>query len=213
MDFIGLLENYSFRLWLAQSITVFFLVSGVFLLLAGLGLMLKSAATLDFFGRMNRWVSLRRVSKPLEVQRDISPAVQKYRYALGAVFFAGGGFALIGLLTQFERGAFITLLNLNYFHPTYAAWFADALRWVLITGNVLAVVAGVMLVFSPDKLMALEARGSVWYSERKAARGADTMHFTLDAWVGAHPRPAGAIIALFALGLIGAFALLLPGIW
>lgn len=213
MDFVSMMGSYSVRLWLAQSATVFFLIAGVFLLLIGVGLLMNSAGTLRAFGAMNRWVSLRRATKPLEVQRDIQPAVRKYRYVLGAVFFAGGGFALIGLLTQYDHRAVITLFNLDYFHPVYATWLADALRWMLLAGNVLAMAAGVMLVFFPDALMALEARGGAWYSERQAVRGADTMRFTLDVWVAEQPRAAGAIITLFALALIGTFALLLPGIW
>lgn len=213
MELLNMMESQSVRLWLAQSIVVFFLVGGIFLLAVGVGLIANSAGTLRFFGSLNRWISMRRASKPLEIPRDTRPAVQKYRYWLAAIFVAGGVFAIVGLVTRFNSSAVITLFNLQYLRPDFAAWLVDSLRWILIVGNLTAIVAGAMLAFFPDVLAAFETRGSRWYSERQAARGADTMHLTLDSWVAAYPRAAGAIIACFALGLIGAFGLMLPGMW
>lgn len=209
-----MMGSQTVRLWLAQSTVIFFLVCGIFLLVVGMSLIVNSAGALRLFGSLNRWVSMRRATKALEIPRDTRPAVQKYRYVLAAVFVAGGVFAIIGLVTQFNTAAVITLLHLDYFHPTYAAWLADGARWILIVGNLAAIVAGILLAFFPDTLRAIEARGGDWYSERKMARGADTVHVTsLDTWVAAYPRPAGVIITVFALGLIGAFGLLLPGLW
>ncbi len=213
MELLNMMESQSVRLWLAQSIVVFFLIGGIFLLAVGVGLIVNSAGALRFFGSMNRWVSMRRASKPLEIPRDTRPVVQKYRYWLAVIFVAGGVFAIIGLVTQFNSGAVITLFSLQYLRPGFAAWLIDSFRWVLIVGNLTAIVAGIMLAFFPDTLTALEARGSHWYSERQAARGADTMHLTLDSWVAAYPRATGVIIAFYALALIGAFGLMLPGIW
>ncbi len=215
MEMLNLMvASQTVRVWLAQSIVIFFLIGGVFLLLVGVGLILNGAGSLRFFGGMNRWVSMRRATRALEIPRDTRPAVQKFRYLLAVIFIAGGAYAIYGLLTWFNTTAVIELLHLNYFHPVYAAWLADVVRWTLIVGNATAIAAGIMLAFFPAALVALEARGSNWYSERKVARGADTMHVTsLDTWVAAYPRPAGVIIILFALGLIGAFALMLPGLW
>lgn len=215
MEMLNLMvASQTVRVWLAQSMVIFFLIGGVFLLAVGLGLMINGAGSLRFFGSMNRWVSMRRATRSLEIPRDTRPTVQKFRYWLAAIFIAGGAYAIYGLLTWFNTAAVIALLNLNYFHPVYAAWLADALRWILIVGNVTAIVAGIMLAFFPAALVALEARGSSWFSERQAVRGADTMRVTsLDSWVAAYPRPAGVIIILFALSLIGAFGLMLPGLW
>lgn len=213
MELLNMLESHSVRLWLAQSIVVFFLVGGIFLLAAGVGLIVNSAGALRFFGSMNRWVSMRRASRSLEIPRDTRPAVQKYRYWLAAVFVVGGVFAIVGLATRFNSGAVITLFNLQYLRPNFAAWLVDSLRWILFAGNLTAIVAGIMLAFFPVVLAAMEVRGSRWYSERQAVRGVDTMHFILDSWVVAYPRAAGATIACFALGLIGAFGLMLPGMW
>ncbi len=213
MEFLNVLQHQSVQLWLAQSIAIFFLFGGFFLLAVGIGLIANGAGTQRFLGGMNRWVSMRRATRSLEVPRDTRPMVQKYRYWLAAVFVAGGVFAIVGLLTRFDAATVITLLKLNFLRADFAGWLVDSFRWLLVAGNLLAIAAGIMLAFFPNALLALEARGSGWVSERQAVRGADAMHNTLDTWVSAHSRVAGAIIVLFALGLIGAFGLMLPGMW
>ena len=65
---------------------LFFLLGGVALLAVGVSLIVNSAGALRFFGSMNRWVSMRRMSRPLEIPRDTRQAVQKYRHVLAAIF-------------------------------------------------------------------------------------------------------------------------------
>lgn len=213
MEFLNLMGSQNVKLWLAQSTVIFFLIGGLALLAVGISLLVNSAAALRFFGNMNRWVSMRSASKPLEIPRDTRQAVQQYRYWLAAVFVAGGVFAVFSLLTQFKAAAVVTLLGLESLRPAVAGWLVDSLRWLLIAGNLAAVVAGIMLAFFPAAVVALEARGSHWYSERKVTKGADDMNTRLDAWVAVHPRAAGGVIVVFALALIGAFALILPKVW
>jgi hypothetical protein len=212
MDPATLLANIAFRDWVALFLIVLFLVAGFAILGAGLGLMFNSAATLQFFSRMNRWVSTRRTLRPIEIPRDSGQAVQKYRRWLGAVFIAGGIFAIYGLTMQFSTRAAIALLGLDIFRPAVASWLVESARWILIVGNAAGIVVGIMLAFFPQALVALEARGGRWYSERALAKDREKMNLTLDNWVERYPRAAGCVIAFFALVLIGAFGLLLLAI-
>lgn len=214
MDLLNVMDHQSVRLWLAQSIAIFFLIGGFVLLGVGIGLIVNSAASLQLFGRMNQWVSLRRVTRPMEIPRDTRQAVLKYRHWLAAIFIAGGAFATYGLILQYDAAAAISLFQLGWLRPDFAGWVVDSARLLLIIGNLLAIVAGAMLIFFPNVLESIEAAGSTWFSERKASHGADTMRrLKLDDWVSTYPRPAGATIIFFALILIGAFGLLLPGLW
>ena len=209
MDLLGSLE---FRDWLARFLTVLFLVGGFALLVVGLSLIFNTTGTLRFFSRMNRWVSTRRALRPIEIPRDTGQAVQKHRRWLGAIFIAGGTFAVYGLATQYDERAAIVLLGLDIFRPGFASWVVESARWVLIVGNAAGIVVGVALVFFPAAVVDLEARGARWYSERGIARERDKMNLALDNWVERFPRAAGCIITFFALVLIGAFGLLLPAI-
>ena len=213
MELLNSLGNPALRLWLAQAATVFFLISGVAVLAAGMMLLVNSAGALRFFGSMNRWVSVRRMTKPLEVSRDTRSAVQKYRFWLAAFCIASGLFALSGLITRYDAKAIIVVFGLDDLRPVVAVWLVDSARWLLLIGNLAVVTVGVMLAFFPGALAALESRGSDWYSERKVAKGMDTMTLRLDDWVASYPRAAGAIITVFGLALIGAFAMIMPVVW
>lgn len=213
MEWMNSFSHSAVQLWLAQSTVVFFLVSGVVLLAIGVGLIVNSAGALRLFGSMNRWVSFRRATRPLEIPRDTRQAVQKYRYPLAAFCVASGAFAIYGLLMHYDVRAIVRVMGLQSMHPAFVGWLLDSARWMLIVGNAVAVAVGVMLAFFPGALVALEARGSTWFSERKMLKDADAMRFRLDGWVSANPRLAGGIIAVFALGLLGAFGMLMPLVW
>ena len=213
MEWLNMLGSHAVRLWLAQAAVIFFLVSGAALLVFGLSLIINSRVALRFIGRMNQWVSFRVATRSIEVPRDTRSMVLKYRYVFAAVFVAGGVFVLYGLLTQFNTRAAITLLGLQVINPHAADWLAESLRWALVLGNALAVVAGIMLAFFPAHVSALEALGGKWISSRQAIKGANDMHTKLDGWVAAHPRESGGAIVLVALVMIGFFGMMVSKVW
>lgn len=213
MEFLNMMGHPVVRLWLAQAMVVFFLVCGVTLLAFGVSLIVNSAGALRLIAGMNRWVSMRAATKPLEVRRDTQHVVQKYRYAFAAVFVFGGAYAIYGLLTQFSADAIIRLLGLNVFRRAAALWLADSLHWLLIVGNLFAIIAGVMLALFPGHVAALEARAGRWVSVRRMTKGADNMNIKLDSWVAVYPRAIGTIIVMIALLLIGTFGMMVPRVW
>ena len=204
-------NNYAFRQWVAQALTVFILVGGLVGVVVGLSLIVNNERTLRFFGTMNRWVSMRRATRPLEIPRDTSRAVQKHRRWLAAAFIAGGAFTTFMLATKFDANAAKQLLNLTALHPSIASWIVESYRWILIVGNLIAVLVGIVLAFFPAALAALEAGGGRWFSERRLFKGADTQNLSLDKWVAAYPRRAGAIITVGALLMLGNFGIALLG--
>lgn len=213
MEFLNLLQAPTVRLWLAQSMVIFFVIAGLALFAFGICLLLNSAAALRLIGWMNRWVSFRQATKPLEVPRDSRPFVNRHRFAFAAVFFLGGAFALYGLLLQFDAQATIRLLGLNVINVRAAGWLVDSLRWALVLGNALAVVAAVMLVFFPERVAALEALGGRWVSSRKATKSVNDMHVALDGRVAAAPRRAGILMIITAVVMIAGFGWLATGLW
>ena len=213
MEILNMMGHPVVRLWLAQAMVVFFLVSGVTLLAFGVSLIVNSAGALRLIAVMNRWVSMREVTKPLEVLRDTRHVVQKYRHVFAAIFVLGGAYAIYGLLTQFSTEATIRLLGLNAFSRDAALWLAESLHWLLIVGNLFAIIVGFMLALLPGYVAALEARAGRWVSLRRLTKGADNMNIKLDSWVAVYPRAIGAIIVVVALVLIGIFGMMVPRIW
>ena len=212
MEILSFFTGNAFRAWAVQFLVVLFLVGGIVALVTGLCLAFNSAGTLRFLDRMNVWTSTRRAFKPIEIPRDTTQAVYRHRRWLAAFFVAGGAFAIYGLLAQFNAGAVIQLFGLGVLRPSFAGWVVDSARWVLVAGNLAGIAVGIALGFFPERLMALEARGSRWYSERQLAKDRDKMNLALDSWVAQFPRAAGWIITFFALVLIGAYGMMLPAL-
>ena len=212
MDILSLAGSQAFSLWSVQFVVLLFLAGGLLMLAVGLGLVFNSPSTLRFFSAMNRWISLRRVLRPAKIPRDTRQNVHKYRYWLATMFILGGLFSVYGLATRYDAGAVIFVFGLDILRPAFAGWLVDSARWLLLVGNLAGIAVGILLAFFPDRLIALEARGSRWYSERQLAKGADAMNLTLDKWVAAYPRAAGWTITFFAALLIAAFGFMLPGI-
>jgi hypothetical protein len=204
-----ILDNLAFWQWIAQVLVVFFIIGGLVGIAVGYGLFANSARTVTFLSTMNRWTSTRRAMKPVEILRNTTPVVQKYMRVIAAIFLVGGLYSLYALIAQFNTEAIIFSLKLSKVHPQISGLLIDGARWILIVGNVAAIAVGIMMAFFPDKLIALEARGSKWFSARSMTQIGDQMHAPLDRWVAASPRAAGAVITVGSFIIVVSFAFML----
>lgn len=180
-----------------QFVFVFFLFWGVVGVAVGGALVAFSARMIEFLRAMNRSVSTRRGLKAMAMPHDFEPALHKHKRWIAAAFIAIAAFACYGLITL-DVAAAVSALQLRY-PPAFVAWIVETLKWVLVAGSLLVGAVGIMLGFFPDALRALESRANRWVSTRQIGQDAETMHLTLDRWVEAHPRVAGAIICIISL--------------
>lgn len=209
---MGTLFDYEFRQWFAQFLILVFLTGGLATMAVGVGLIGWSDATLRFFVTMNRWVSTRRALKPVEIPRDTTRAVQRYRIALAVFFILGAAYSLKGLIFSYVPFGLIHLLYLESLRSGAALWIADSVRWILIVGNLAGLAVGVLLAFFPQVLESLEAKGGHWYSNRRMTKGAGAIQRPLDELVVAHPHIAGWITAVAGLLIAGDYAVMLSAL-
>jgi hypothetical protein len=190
------------------SLALFGLAGSVLGISVGLGLLLRSAATLRFLDTMNRWISTRRTLKPLEIPRYVgSPTARKPRWAGVALLIAGAYVAVT--LGQLD-GAKMAALAHGARYAVAAEILLNTIRWSMVAGGLGAVAVGIMLLFFPRAYLGFETRANHWYSTRQAFTGGDSPHMTLDRWVAAYPRFAGAAIAsLSVVAALGFVAVLL----
>jgi hypothetical protein len=209
---MGFIYSYAFQQWVIQFLIVLFFVGALLGLGVGVCLLACTARTLRFFNVMNRWVSMRRALRPIEIPRDTTQAVQRHRYLLAGIFLVGAVYSLFILITRFDPRAVIYVFNLKTLSAPIASWLIESVRWLLIAGNLLAIGVAIMLGFFPAALVRLEAKGGRWYSTRRAFRGVDTMHVSLDKLVAAFPRISGLIITVATLLLVIGFGTMLLGL-
>lgn len=191
-----------------DSLYWFFLVFGIVGIAVGVGLIFNSVRMHQFSKFMNHWVSMRRSTRWLAIPRDSGAAEQRFRHLLGTIFVLLPAFSLFVLVTKIDADKLATALHLNV-PPAFAAWILESARWLLIAGSLLAIAVGVMLIFFPKALHAIETRANHWHSTRNIGRGGETIHTGFDEWVECHPRAMGLIIASSALVVALHFGMLL----
>jgi hypothetical protein len=188
-------KNYYVETLVAPSIAQFFLVFSVVGVAVGVGLMLWRQPTLRFLGALNRWISTRRWLKSVEIPRDTSSAVHRYRLWIGLFFVLAAAYSLFGLIARFELSALVQTNRMGPWQPA-VVWLLQSLRWFLVLASIAAAAVGAMMVLLPETMRKLEASANEWHSSRNALGGAgDTMYMPLDKWVEHYPRIAGAVIA------------------
>lgn len=185
---------------LVPALLWFFFIGGVFSIAVGIGLVCFSSRMFLLFDTMNRWVSFRRVFKPVAIQRDSWPFFERYRRWFALVFIVAGIFSIINLITRIDihqlsvlAGGGLTL------PPAFAEWIFSSMWWFLLIGSVLAIVVSVMLGFFPAAMHKLEQQSGRWYSSRHISKGADAMHTPLDRLTLKYPRALGGVIVITAV--------------
>lgn len=186
----------------------FFLVFGAVGFALGTALILKPAGVMQFFQAANRWVSMRTRTKWLEVPRDTQVFWQRHRLPLGVAATLLGLFSVFVLLTRVDAGRVAGLID-SRAPLQFVAWIVESVLLFLIAGNMLAAVVGMLLLFSPTTLGAIEARANSWYSTRRHSRGAETRYMALDRLTESRPRAMGWAVAAGSLLVIIQFGVML----
>ncbi len=191
----NLISQISYPVFLYMTF-VFFLIASVFSFLVGIALALRSKSALRFFDLMNRWISVRKMMRPLSVPHYIEPALLKRRMILGTVIIIGA-MVSIQLLMGADLHPALSLFNGSLSAPEITG-VADNLKTFLITGNALCVLVGILILFFPRVLSTLESYTDRWLSMRKSMQPLDKMHMEVDCWVLKHPTSAGVTLSILS---------------
>ena len=168
----------------------------------GLGLIVRSSATLPFIALMNRWVSTRQALTPLEAPMHLARSAATQRW-FGVVLVALGAYAAFALLASFDVPRLAVMLKVDARYSA-ASLGLEALKWMLVLGSFAAVVTGLMLVCFPAAWRSVEERANRWYSTGALELAGDRPYMSLERLVEARPRASGAVI--FGLSLMAAAA-------
>lgn len=178
---------------------LFFFIASLFSLLVGLGLLFKARWMGNCIGTMNRWISLRRMLKPLEVPRDIDSLILKRRWLTGSLTVAIAT-GTLAILLNLPSEAFLVVTHESL--PELARLtLASSLHWLLLIGNVLCIGIGGLILLRPQWLSALERWANRWISTRQHMRPLDTMRHDLDHWALHHPTSIGGMIVILSLSV------------
>ena len=188
----------------------FFLIFGLISLAVGLGMLFKPAPTRRLMEIMNRWVSMRRSLKWLEVPRSEEDLLHRFRRPFGLLAIPILAYSTFMLIMQGDMKSFVDAFRLDANTNVFLVLILmETVRWCLIVFGLAAIVVTVMLIFFPGVLKRLETPANHWFSTRNWRAGGDDMHMELDAWILGRPKAMGGLIVVGALIVIFNFGMML----
>ena len=186
---------------------ILFLIFGnLFALFIGV-LMITAPQRLGYLFRIsNRWISTRRMTKPLAKPRQADRAMLRYPRVLGAIMLASAalilikGMIFISGMSAADGGRLLARLYSGV-NLSAVAW---EVMWVtlitiILLGAILAIVVGLMSLFKLGKLKHWAESVNRWVSTRQLTKPLDMPHYHLDKMVSAKPQLWGGVITALAL--------------
>ena len=194
----NILSQVSYQVFL-YCVFIFFIISGAFSFIVGVGLAMRNSTMLRFFDFMNRGYSARRLSRPLFVPHFVEPVLFKHSGLLGIVIIAGA-VASVFLLWDVDAEVFQPVF-LGFFVKEEAGILAVYTKTFLLAGNGICIAVGLLVLFFPHLLSRIESYTDKWYTLRKQTRPLTQMHFEVDKWVMAHPTVSGVTLSIMSVVL------------
>ncbi len=184
-----------------QTIFIFLALGAVFALAAGLLLVFGSATAFRISERMNRWVSTRAALRPLQEHHSVNRPLYRLHRLVGVLICAGALYSLIVLGPPSGEAAIVKSLA-GIGPPKMSAWLSESLRAILLTGNLGALLFGLVFIVRPSALKSLEAWADRRISARKSIKPLEEIHLPADKFARAHPRLVGLLVILGSLYVI-----------
>jgi hypothetical protein len=192
----NLISQVSYPVFL-YLIFVFFLIACVFSFFVGIALALRSKRALKIFDLLNRWVSVRKMMRPLSTPHYIEPSLLKRRRLLGVTIIVGAAIS-IALLAEVDLRPSLSLFE-GFLTPLEVEGVASNLHDFLFVGNILCLGVGLSVLFFPKVLATIESYTDHWYTLRKRMLPLDKMHMEVDNWVLHHPTSVGITLSILSL--------------
>ena len=190
---------------LGQVLYILILLGAALGLVIGVMLLVDSARVMQWNAYLNRWISTENAARVLDQSRDVKRFVYRRHRLVGLLVIAGALFALDVLAFGLHTTPLLRVFR-NLGNPTALALAVDSVRVFLISGNIVAVVAGVVLCFRPSLLKGVESWADRQYLSPLPSKSLDEPIYRPDAFVRDHPKLVGALVAagsVFILASLG----------
>lgn len=187
-------------------LVVLLIIGNVFAFGIGVLMLVAPQQLAAVFKFSNRWISTRKLTKPLEKPRPTERALLRYPRALGAILLASAvlilvkGAIFITGMSAVEGGRLLARLygDANISSSAWESLWLSLVAFIVL-GAMMAVVVGLISLIRPGQLKHWAGSINRWVSTRKLTKPLDTPHYHLDKLVLARPRLWGGVITVLAL--------------
>jgi hypothetical protein len=193
---------------LLRSLVLFLMLGSVAGVLAG-GLMLWRPEWLASINQyLNRWVSTRKMSQPLDQTVDMDHWFYRYGRISGVLLLAGAIYIVYIFTAAQGRANFLSGLNgLHMLQPALLESLLDTMVLIFLAGAILSILLSMFLIFRPSMLRDFEVGANQRISIRRSLKPMEIQNQNLDKLVFHHARLAGILVLVASLYTLVALAL------
>ena len=192
------IDNPIFSAVLQESALLFLIIGSVFALLLGILFIFSPQQATELSQRYNRWLSLRKPLRPLEIPRNVDHLFYRQHRAIGLVLLISATYILYQFAFDYRPEQAKHALIRLWGHPVITEWLLDALLWILLPASLLVALFGTLMAIKPSALKRLENLANRWVSTRKSMQPIEKSYDSLDAGVTGMPRLFGVFLILAA---------------
>ena len=184
---------------LQESLLLFFLIGSLFALLLGLLFVFAPESAKRFSKTNNRWLSLRRTTRPLEVPHLIDRNLYRHHHLVGLFIILSSAYILYRLGFDYHHSQAVAALQGGVVgNGTTTIWLLESLLWFVLPMTIFFLFIGAAIAIKPSSLKGLEALSNRWLSTRKAMQPIERSNYSIDNWVEHHPRLFGSLLCVAA---------------
>ncbi len=178
----------------AATAALFGSVTGIWLLISPTGFA-------RFEARAGSPFSLRRGLRPFDISRNIDRYFYRHHHAIGLLAIAGGTFNLYSAMFDILPEKIDPLLAGQY--PLVVAdWLVNSMHYLLLLGNLFAVIIGLVIYIRPSALKTFESRANRWFTARKKTLWLSARLGNTGEVLRTRPRLLGLVTLLLSAYLI-----------
>lgn len=182
------------------------IAANVFALVIGI-VMLLAPQWLTGLSRLgNRWVTLRKLTKPLDIMRNLDEVPLRQPRVYGVVIFIASGYILLQnawllISTNASSGGRVLADIFVGVAMPPALWESLWLTLLMLTllGAIAGVLMALLFLFNTKMLVMVSATANRWISTRRGMRPLDTFYSSVDNHVLKKPRVWGGVITFLAM--------------
>lgn len=180
---------------LLRGVYQFLIFSSVIGLLAGAVMILRPEWIARLGNYANKWVSTRKLARPLGKEIDVEHWFYRYNRWSGMLLIAAAAYIIYMFTVQLARASLLaTFVKMRIIQLALLEPLVDTLVLFFLAGALLALLVGLFLIFRPSMLRDLEDGANQRVSVRQTLKPVEVPHDKLDQLVFRYAPLTGVLI-------------------
>jgi hypothetical protein len=185
-----MMSNHALQIWLTNSL----LILGLLVVAVGMWMLILPQHFLKTSAKLGIWVSTEDYFNTLDKPHYQERIIYKHHRIFGVLIVLGASYTLAVLLNmdlETIRTNVVNTVNSNWMD-----WINSAVFILIIFGNSIAIVFGIIMFARPSMLKDIENRLNKWIPTEEKLKKLDEVHEVPATILTGKPRLCGLIVVL-----------------